>query len=191
VNTKLLAARAAGLIDYLNDDPRYGMPVNQVLIDTYTMEATDKTNRFTDPTGRGVHKDVDNLSDSRDPWGSDVPRLFPPLRVGQGKLDKLGGVSGVVLPMASPTGTHGFDFPGDMAKKNMEKCKNECTQTGGEDPCGCEDKKFFDLGHYMINLLGTYVKSDGKKLEHKPCLGTNDCPDLSPPPEPRDPMTLP
>ena len=35
-------ARAAGVVDFLNPDPRYGKPLNQVLLDTYSAEAVNR-----------------------------------------------------------------------------------------------------------------------------------------------------
>src|SRR5690606_11759094 len=82
--------RAAGLIDYLDPNPAYGVPDNQVLLDTYVAEAVHNLNRFTDAEGRGVHLDVDVLSDGDDIWGPTYPRLDPPIRIGVGKPDRLG-----------------------------------------------------------------------------------------------------
>ena len=191
MNTGVAAARASGLLDYLVPDSRYGKSPNQVLIDTFAMEATDTTNRFTDSSGRGVHMDVDNFSEGKDRFGAEVPRLDPPLRVGLGQKDRLGGASAMVLPISSPQGTHGFDFPGEMTDAARKDCKNACTDNTGPDPCGCNAMKPFDIGFFMFNLLGNYFISDGKQIKIEDCYGYDTCPDKLPVPALRDKATLP
>jgi hypothetical protein len=192
VSTGVNAARAAGLVELFKSDPRHGKPVNQVLIDTFTLEATDATRRFTEPgTGRGVHMDVDNFSQGTDRFGDRVPRLDPPLRIGVGKKDALGGASAVLFPISSETGTHGFDFPGEMSDKARAACKKSCKDRDGDDPCGCEALKPFDIGLYMFGVLGNYFASGGTKIELRDCYSSDTCPDRLPVPKLRDKDSLP
>jgi pimeloyl-ACP methyl ester carboxylesterase len=191
VSTGVTAARAAGLLDFLRPDPRYGKSANQVLIDEYVLEATDRTKRFTDSSGNGVMKDVDDFSGGKDRFGSEVPRLSPPLRVGVGRVDRLGGASAMLLPISSATGTHGFDRPGEMADDARKQCEKDCPDKTGENPCGCKTREYFDIGHFMFNLMGDYARSGGKKLEIRSCYSRDDCPDMAKPPDARDVDTLP
>jgi hypothetical protein len=184
------AGRAAGLIDYLHDDPRYGKPENQVLIDTYNVEAVNTLKRYKGPGGEGVHLDVDNLSAGADMWGTTLPRLSPPLRCGWGKDDGLGGVSAALFPISDPGGTHAFDLPGMMTDRVRKACKKECKETGGDDPCGCKTKPAWDIGLFMFNLMGRYFVSGGKTLSDDACMGYDACPDKLKAPSERDPSTL-
>lgn len=181
--------RAAGLIGYLDDDPRYGVPPNQVLIDTYTAEAVDSIKRFTDDTGRGVHLDVENFSGSDDINGPTYPRLDPPLRL-HGP-DPLGGRSAAFFPLANPTGQHGFDLPGQGIDDVRARCRRNCPQGGPGDPCGCSQLRTFDVGLFLFNVLGRYMATDGRVLDLDLCNSRNDCPDLLPPPEERNVSQLP
>jgi len=191
VSTGVTAARAAGLVDFLHVDPRYGVTPNQVLIDTYTLEATDKLKRFTDSNGNGVDKDIDNLSGGTDRFGTEVPRLDPPLRIGVGKTDPLGGASAMLMPISSPTGTHGFDMPGEMYDKARKDCEKSCADKTGPDPCNCATQQHFDVGLFMFNLIGHYFNSDGKEIKLEACYGTDTCKDKLPVPPLRDTSTLP
>jgi len=191
MSTGVTAARASGLLDYLKVDPRYGKSDNQVLIDTYAMEATDVTKRFVDSTGRGVNMDIDDYSEGKDRFGSEVPRLSPPLRLGLGKKDLLGGASAMVLPISSPQGTHGFDFPGQMTDDARSDCNNACADKTGPDPCGCDAKKYFDVGFFMFHLLGNYFVSGGTQLTIDECYGYDTCTNTLPMPALRDKSTLP
>jgi hypothetical protein len=163
-----------------------------VLIDTYVAEAVHNLKRFVDPTtGEGVHMDVDNFSETGDMWGTNLPRLDPPLRLGFGKKDAGGGYSAAIFPLSEPTGTHGFDFPGQMIDKARRYCRRACKETEGDDPCGCATLKTFDIGNFMLNLLGNYFASEGQQLEIKPCFSEDNCPERPQPPELREINTLP
>ncbi len=167
--------RAAGLIDYKNADPRYGKPLNQVLIDTYMVEAVHLYKRYMDPAGNGVHIDVENFASGGDMFGTNIPRLNPPLRIGMGELDPLGGYSAALFPYPEPRGRHGFDFPGGMTERARDKCRAECAVVGPPDPCGCDALQTFDLGYFMINMIATYFVSDGAELSADLCQSSDDC----------------
>jgi hypothetical protein len=184
VSTAVTAGRAAGLIGFLDDDPRYGKSVNQVLIDSHLVEGVEALKRFTNSVGQGIHMDVDNLSGGDDMWGSQIPRLSPPLRAGLDQKDPLGGVSGVLFTYSDPTGMHAFDLPGQMTDRARKACKD----AGGKD---CETLTTFDIGTYMFNLLGRYLRSGGTTLVFDPCYRERRCPGDPPVPAARGQAELP
>lgn len=183
--------RAAGFIDYLHPDRRYNKPINQLLLDTHTAEAVSTLKRYTDPSGAGVHLDVENFSQGRDMWGTDIPRLDPPLRLGFERRDRKGGISASIFPFAVPGGQHGFDFPGVMSDDAKKRCRERCTERVGTDPCGCSRLQSFDIGFFMFNMLGRYFASGGTVLDPSLCNSSNDCPDLPSAPAARDRARLP
>lgn len=184
-STGITIGRAAGLIDYLNPMPGHDVPMNQVLIDNYTAEATEVTKRFTNPAGQGVHMDVENFSNGGDFWLTDIPRLTPKLHpdLGKGTPNTNGGYSAAIFPFAIPTGQHGFPFPGDLPDRKVKQCQDACTQ----GDCGCATVTTFDTGSYLFNMFGRYISTDGTELPTEACLGTNDCAFLAPPPPERAP----
>lgn len=181
--------RAAGLIDYLHDDPRFGVPANQVLIDTYTAEAVNVLKRFTDSTGRGVHLDVEVFSHGDDILGPTYPRLDPPLQL-HGP-DALGGQSAAFFPLSNPTGQHGFDFPGQQIDAFRAACRRDCPAGTNGDPCGCNQQRSFDVGLFLFNVLGRYLATDGHDINLDLCNSREDCADLLPAPPARDVSQLP
>jgi hypothetical protein len=182
----MAVARASGLLPYLEVDDRYGVPPNQVLIDTYVAEGVSDIGRFRDNTGRGVMMDVENLSGGDDVWTAlDQPRLDPPLRLGLDKDDKLGGVSGVLFALTDPQGDHGFSAPGSMIDGVQEDCREACTIEGDDDPCDCASVTTFDVGNYLVYMLGRYGKSLGTEVSFDECQARADCDDLPPLPPSR------
>ncbi|MCC6620305.1 MAG: hypothetical protein IT385_03575 [Deltaproteobacteria bacterium] len=182
-STGITIGRSAGLIDYRAPLAGHDAPMNQVLIDSYTAEATEVTRRFVTPSGQSVLMDVENFSRGGDLWGSDIPRLDPPLHadLGQGEPNANGGFSAAIFPYAIPTGQHGFPFPGDLPDRKKAQCLDACTEGG----CGCDEVTTFDTGSFLFNMFGRYVATDGRELSADPCLGTNDCDFMLPPPAPR------
>ena len=141
--------RAAGFIAYDQDDPRYGKPQNQELIDTYTIEGTFRLGRFHDSKGTPVLMDVEHLAavvpvDD----GLDVPRLDPPLRLMQ-QNPADGAWRGFIVPMLAPQGKHGFVAP---------------------DPT-----QAFDLGTYLLNIVGRYIQSGGAQFSWDKCQASSKC----------------
>ena len=189
--------RAAGLIDYLHDDPRYGKPENQVLIDTYTVEGVDNLKRHVDNTGKGVLMDIENFSGGDDIWtpayaNAAAPlRLDPPLRIGLNRADPLGGVSAAFFTLVKDTGQHGFDAPGSMLDNLRQQCRDTCTQTGTCNPADCNQKSGYDVGAFLINVASDYLVSDGKVLDVDLCHSRGDCPQYLPAPAARDSSKLP
>ncbi len=189
VSGGIAVGRAAGLIGYLRNDSRFGTPVNQVLIDTYTTEGVHNLKRYTDSAGGGVHLDVENFSEGGDMFGTEVPRYETPLRIGFDTTDRLGGKSAAIFPYNVPTGQHGFDMPGAMTDKARKACADQCTEMG-DDPCGCSKLETYDVGFFMMNMIGKYFSSGGTELSTDLCQSRNDCSYLSPLPPARDLATL-
>lgn len=175
VSSGITFARAAGLVDYLRSDARYGKPVNQELIDDHTGEAAYNLARYTDPAGNPVHLDVENFSQGTDMWGAAIPRKEKPYRIGFDRVDSLGGMSAAIFPYTVPEGQHGFDQPGEMTDKFRKQCKAACTMMGSEDPCGCDGQKTFDIGLFMFHMVGRYFASGGTFLDADLCQSADDC----------------
>lgn len=189
----LTAARATGIMPYLQRDPVHGKPLNQVVIDNYVAESVNTLKRFTNPKGEGVHIDIENFSEGGDMWGTDIPRIKTPLRAGMSQMDTLGGKSAAIFPYTVPEGQHGFDLPGAMTDKARQLCKDTCATPATEqnpDPCMCANKQAFDIGRFMMTMLSRYFASQGTALSADLCQSRGDCPGLPPQPEPRDPAKL-
>lgn len=175
--------RAAGFIPWNRVDERYGVPANQVLIDTYMVEAVHTLKRYVNAaTGEGAHIDVENFSRGTDIWGENIPRLDPPLHLWGPTVDRdgneFGGISGAIFPYPIPEGQHGFPFPGQLPDRGIEECEAACTTP----PCGCRDAVYFDTGTYLFNVFGRYVRTGGRELSIDECNGDNSCDDLLEPP---------
>ena len=203
-STGLSIGRAAGLIDYLGEDEerlycysadtiaQYGenfmgnyppdsgevcVPENQVLLDTWMSEAVHSMKRFTDSRGEGVHMDVENFSGGEDMWAGEIPRSDPPLRIGIDRQDPQGGVSAALFPFPRPDGQHGVAMPGglpDEAKRKCEKAEFPY-ESCAEGECDCESVGRFDVGTFIMNMMGAYILEGGKAMPADPCLGTDDC----------------
>lgn len=142
-------ARAAGFIGLTEKDPRYGKTENRVLIDNGVIKAVERALPYRNSKGEPVLKDIEHFSKINNvDDGFDVPRLDPPLRLVK-RSQRVGGFSGVIFPMVSPTGKHGFDPP---------------------DPA-----KTWDLGSFLMNALGRYMASGGQEFTMEPCMMQNSC----------------
>ncbi len=189
-NTGVAIARAAGLLDYRTPHPAYGKSLNQVLVDSYVVEAVDRNKRFTNAAGAGVIMDVENFAGGTDPWGQDIPRLDPPLRLGFDLTDKLktpqrtaeGGGSAAVFPFPIPTGQHGFEFPGGL----IDVARKMCTEAKKPDCDKLNATNAFDVGSFMFNLMARYLKTGGRDLTADACLSRDDCGFFIAPPKPRE-----
>ena len=171
--------RSAGLIDYLTPLPEQnGRSANQVLIDSYSIEAVHSLKRNTDRDGNGVHVDIELFSEGEDVWTQiDIPRLNAPLRSGLSQPDLLGGYSGAIFPYSSPEGQHGFNFPGVDQDIYIERCRAECSE--GDNACldTCSNAYLgrFDIGLFFFNLIGEYIRSQGTEWVIKPCFSDDSC----------------
>ncbi|MDP6933634.1 MAG: hypothetical protein QGG40_12000, partial [Myxococcota bacterium] len=182
VGGAMTAARAAGVLDYLEAHPDYGVPENQVLIDHFVAEGVTITSRYTDDEGTSVLFDIDNFSEGDDLWGADIPRADVPLRVGVGETDPLGGVSASLFMYSKPEGQHGPNLPGWCFDEAQEDCEAACAE--GED-CGCDEVTPFDDGLFYFNMIGMYLASEGAEIETDRCMSSDDCEGMPLPPAPR------
>ena len=151
VASGVAVARAAGMIDLYSPDARYGKTPNRVLIDNGVLEGVERPHRFQNSKGEDVLMDVDHYSalsgdGTQDLF--DVPRLTPPLRLVKPN-DRVGGITGMILPMVIPTGRHGFDTPDPTLP--------------------------FNLGAVLLNMLGRYVQTGGTELPMESCLESSSC----------------
>jgi len=105
VNAEIALARAAGLVNYEDIDPRYGMTVDQWLIDREVVRGLEQHGPWVDANGNPALFDPDDLDNGLDGLG--VPSDAP-LRVTR---ETDAGVSGMRLPYVSTTGSHGFGLP--------------------------------------------------------------------------------
>ena len=143
-------ARAAGLINFRDVDPRYGKSVQQVLVDVGLVEGVDGTKRHVDKTGKGVLMDVDNLANLV-PGGDgfDQPRLDPPLRIVRDNPLPVGGKSAILFPNMTPEGVHSFPTPAPS--------------------------KAYDLGSFLVNQFVHYMATHGEALDFDLCQFTWTC----------------
>ncbi len=105
VNAEIALARAAGLINFEDIDERYGMTVDQWLVETETIRGLEEHGPWTDVNGAPALFDVDDLDEGLD--GTGAPSDAP-LRV---TIETTSGMSGMRMPYVSSTGSHGFAFP--------------------------------------------------------------------------------
>ena len=171
--------RSAGLIDYLTPLPEMdGRSANQVLLDSYSIEAVHSLKRSTDREGNGVHMDIELFSGGEDVWTDlDIPRLNVPLRSGLSQPDLHGGYSGAIFPYSSPEGQHGFNFPGVDQDIYIEHCRSKCMEEDAMCLEGCSEAYLgrFDIGIFFFNLIGEYIKSQGTEWKIKPCFADGSC----------------
>jgi hypothetical protein len=170
VNSGLTLARAAGLLEFVEDNPDHGIPNNQILIDHHVPEGVNTLDRYLDSNGTGIHSDVDNWSEGGDLW-PDVPRLDPPVRSNLDQTDPLGGVSGFSVFYGNPTGSHGVELPGGMIDEARKNCEAACT----EEDCGCETVLTFDVGNFLFGVSGEYMASGGMTFNPDICHAHWNC----------------
>lgn len=191
VHGVLAIARAAGLLEFLEDNPGHGMPDNQVLIDSYTAEGVHNLDRYIGPDGNGIHISPDDWSGGHPelwPW---KPRIAPPLRSHLDQTDPLGGVSGLMWVYGDPRGSHGPKEPGEMIQIARDQCESACAE--GED-CDCDEVWVFDHGNFVFDIAGQYAASGGMVFDPDVCHARWDCDDVPPPPPSRrvvDPLPTP
>jgi hypothetical protein len=206
-NSGVTVARAAGIVDFLQPDSRYGKPVNQVLIDLGVTEAVNTLRRWPYPeepanetqrnllgldASLGSMIDVENFAEGNDLWGENVPRLDPPLRLYREDTDVYGnpldGPSGAIFPYAIPQGQHGFALPGEMTDNAIKLCKEK---NGSQAPqCAPEQivGEVYDVGWYMFHAMGAYFT--GGEVFGGRCYTKQSCNNLPPTPPPRDESEL-
>ena len=204
VNTGAAIGRAAGHLDWRKPVPEWGgRTVNQVLVDTFVIEAVDKIPRYVDSKGTGVLFDPENLSKTtteklpsdagdvkyakaaaRGNDGFEVPRLDPPLHTHAMRKDADGNWSGTFFPYIEPGGKHGFHAPGKHTDDLIKAC--EASQQPKIDASkSCNDQPWFDHGAMLVDLMGDYLASGGKQFRLEPCMSTGECSWVQPPPKKR------
>lgn len=105
ISAGIALARAAGLIGLHDVDDRYGMTVDQWLIDREVLHGLEAYGPYTDSAGTPLLFDPDNLDLGAD--GSGAPSDIP-LRATRASTS---GVAALRLSYPSPQGRHGFDDP--------------------------------------------------------------------------------
>lgn len=209
-NSGVTVGRAAGVIDYLTPDERYGKPPNQVLIDLGVTEAVNNLRRWPYPEepandnirallgldeSLGSMIDVENFSEGNDLWGASVPRLDPPLRLYRQDTDVYGnplpGPSGAIFPYTKPEGEHGFALPGQMTDNAIKLCKE---RNGSTDPQCAPDQiigQHYDVGWDMFHTMGAYFLGDGVDPFAGQCNDKQSCNNVADTPAVRDAAALP
>ena len=105
INSEISLARAAGFIERKEVDERYGMTVDQWLIDTQVVRGLEENGPWINDAGEPVLFDADDLDNGINIYGepSDAP-----LRV---TIETSAGVSGMRIPYVDHNGSHGFSTP--------------------------------------------------------------------------------
>jgi hypothetical protein len=105
INSEIAVARAAGLIERHEPDPRYGMTIDQWLVETQVVRGLEEHGPWTQASGEPALFDADDLDEGLDDYqaSSDAP-----LRI---TIDTTSGTSGMRIPYVNPTGSHGFGAP--------------------------------------------------------------------------------
>ena len=105
VSAGIANARAAGLINQTEIDPRYGMSIDQWLVEKHVIQGVEQYGPYVDINGNQCLFDADDLDNGLDETGAPSEA---PLRISK-QTDV--GISGLRLPYVSTTGAHGFSFP--------------------------------------------------------------------------------
>ncbi len=105
INTGIALARSAGLVEMDQDDDRYGMSVDQWLIERKVVQGLEQYGPWTCNDGSSCLFDADDLDRGTDEYGA--PSDAPLRAIRQTSA----GTLGLRLPYARPTGSHGFTTP--------------------------------------------------------------------------------
>ena len=96
-------ARASGAVPVEKVDPRFGKPLNQVLLDNHITEGLARLKRF---NGNEILMDPEDFS--RGIHAASAPRLKPSLRA---QVSSPRGLTALRIPLQAPKGQHGFILP--------------------------------------------------------------------------------
>ena len=144
-------ARCAGLLDWRNPDPRYGVSQNQFLLDTYVTEGLKHMGRYGTWEDPWLF-DPDNLSDGTDGLNAGRPPPGDELRVRHVREEggQVVGMSGVRFPFTDYANTdlHGVDPP--------------------------LPRLAFDVGTFTTHQIGAFFWFDGTCITDDPCLAELD-----------------
>lgn len=110
VSAGIAMARTGGIIPQDEIDDRYGMTVDQWLVDKGVIQGIEDYGPYTDVNGDSCLFDADDLDNDLD--GTGAPSEAP-LRLNR---ETSVGVSGLRLPYTSTKGSHGFSFPQPSAE---------------------------------------------------------------------------
>ncbi len=105
INTGIALARSAGLVEMDEEDDRYGMSVDQWLIERKVVQGLEEYGPWTCEGGFSCLFDPDDLDEGTDEWGAPSDDPLRAVRATEA------GVLGLRLPYARPTGSHGFTTP--------------------------------------------------------------------------------
>jgi hypothetical protein len=147
ISTGISIARSAGIINLTDADPRYGVPQNQRLIDTFVYEGIWWLNRLA--FYPGALFDPDDLDEGRfrSRRAPENPRPNaderPPMRITR-ETGHWGGVSALRLPYLNEQGEHTFNAPNPDLP--------------------------FDIHTYMLNQVGYYLATGGQEVRDDLCL---------------------
>ena len=145
IATEIGLARIGGIINTLDNDPRYGMTANQFLTKNFVYEAIPWLDRF--PKYPNTLFDIDDLDrgEFRTKNNPDLvdpnPDATTPFRA---TVETPYGMSGMRIPYVKETGDHGFFLP--------------------------TPSNHFDIDSFMANQIGYYFATGGKVLSDDLCL---------------------
>ncbi len=149
VDIHAAVARAAGILPYLDADPRYGMSPNDWLIENHVYEGICGLGRHPpNAAGQEVLFDPDALADLAAGNGFDAPRPEPGREL---RLDvpTASGRSGIRFAHMRPCGSHSF-FITDPSKR-------------------------FNADEYLNSLAGHYFASHGDRILDDACHHDSSC----------------
>ncbi len=143
VNTGIAIPRAAGWIEQDEIDDRYGMTIDDWLVESRVIQGIEEVGPYVCADGNPCLFDADDLDNGTDGTGatSDAP-----LRL---TVETDSGMSGLRLPYASKTGSHGFGLP----NRNLD----------------------FDINTFAIMQISSYFATGGTVLSDDPCLEDASC----------------
>ncbi|RAL23683.1 hypothetical protein DL240_05860 [Lujinxingia litoralis] len=145
ISAAIAIARAAGVVEVLAEDPRYGMPENQFLIENFVYEGIANLDRF--PSHPGTLFDPDNLDGGK--WRRpDQPDNITPKPVAETPLRATVqtdyGTSALRFGYLSIGGEHTFNAP--------------------------RPEDAFDIHTFLTNQVGWFLATGGKTLSDDHCL---------------------
>lgn len=151
ISAGISIARTAGIIGIFEDDPRYGKPQNQFLIDNFVYEGINWLDRF--PDFPDTLFDADDLDSGtfHDPNRAAVPPNKDAEKPLRATVETPYGISALRLPYLSTRGEHTFNAP----------------LTGTN----------FDATTFMTNQVGWYLIHRGLLISDDPCLEANSLAD--------------
>jgi len=191
INTAAAQARAAGILDYVDDDPRYGKTPDEILIDNWVVEAIEQYGRTypDDASGRcddepcAILFDPDDLDRDADTYAS--PYLRDPLRIFRPSVpdalleEALSRCSVDVSTDSGRTYVETVVCP-DGVSANLYPVIFPQGEHGFYIP---DPELTFDINTFLVNMIGRYFQSDGTELSFAACQSDSTCGWIPPLPE--------